>query len=148
MKKITIILLLTSSIFYSQNSNCEFDFKNILECSILKSNDFESYLINKGFNFNSEVKGFVCTYNNDNITTITRENVNGYRTITFQTFSKGIYLLNKIQIEKVLDYVNSSFDDNIHTLYFQKDLSRAILLTKTTDEGNLYSIIYQIPLAK
>lgn len=150
----TVILLTFFICLCPKNTfaQCELGFNDILSSLLLSSTEFDTFVINKGFNFNSDLKKYACTSENDTyyFSNIIEQSLDGNKlTVTYSTHSKETYLLNKSQIEKTdLKFMGNNMIKNMNVFSYKHNNLDATLATETYDDEIIYYVSIQIQLTE
>lgn len=150
MKKIILLIFIFNINFTF--AQCEMDFKEILNSLLLNSTEFDTYVLNKGFYFDSELKKYVCNLDNDEYlysNVIEHSKESKKLTVTYSTHSKETYLLNKTQIEKTdLKFISSNTVNNLNVFLYKHNNITATLALETYEDKIIYYISIQILLTE
>lgn len=148
MKKLILIVVVFIS-FYS-NAQCDLNFKDILSSTLLNPTEFDTFALNKGFDYNSDLKKYVCKSNTgkyifDNVIQLSQEE--NKITVTYLTHSKDIYLLNKSQIENNgFEFIGNKIVNNMNVFGYRDKNINATLMTETVNDVINYYISIQVKL--
>lgn len=150
MKKFILLFFIFNINFTS--AQCELDFKEILSSLLLNSTEFDTYVLKKGFYFDSELKKYVCNLDNDKYlySNVIEQSKEGKKlTVTYSTHSKETYLLNKSQVEKTdLEFVSSNIVNNLNVFLYKHNNITATLASETYEDEIIYYISIQILLTE
>lgn len=147
MKKFSLVIL-----FFVLNTNmtfaqCELNLKDILGSLLLNSTDFDTFALNKGFDYNSDLKKYVCLSKDKNFfSNVIGKSLEGDQlTITYLTHSKETYLINKSQIENSgFEFVTNQIVNNMNVFLYKHGNITATLGTETFDDVINYYVSVQM----
>lgn len=148
MKK--LILIFFFFIYLQSSAQSEFTFDELLDIEVASSSDFETKVLNKGYQFNSVDNLYFYVNSNEEVTLLTNRFASGnYYGFVYTTYSKAEYLKIKnrmIEMKfKFLKTVTIDKTDN-EGLLFNANNIYITLYTVTKNFIPIYNISVQLNL--
>lgn len=143
-KKFFLILFFTTYFSYSQ---CELSLDNLLELLTVNSSEYETKVLVKNYDYDSESDAFFCLSNNNTFGISKRFKSGKYYGFLYFNDSKDSYLgIKKALIEMNFQFLKKTKIAGFEAYVYKANNIYVSLYTETVNQKPNYNILVQIDL--
>lgn len=145
MKKFILFILFFSS--FNSNAQCGFDLDELLSLMVSNSSDYETKILTKGYEYDSETDIYFCDLYNNPFGLTKRFQSGQFYGFLYTTYSKENYLdIKKRIVEMKFTFSEKIPVRNTDGLLYKANNIRITLFTETIELKPNYNILIQVDL--
>jgi hypothetical protein len=145
MKKFILFILFISS--FNSNAQCGFNLDELLSLMVSNSSDYETKILTKGYEYDSETDIYFCDIYNNPFGLTKRFQSGQYYGFLYTTYSKENYLdIKKRIVEMKFTFSEKIPVRNTDGLLYKANNIRITLFTETIELKPNYNILIQVDL--
>lgn len=144
-------IFLLSLFFLFQNitfSQCEYKYSELISLIYVNDSNFETEVLKKGFEYDSEGKFYVCLLEEDKPNMVFRTKENNILTLGFYTYSKTSYISIKEDVIKAGFKYSESDDKDGMKSHIYEAKGMIIVFASQKDSSNYTSYLISIQISQ